>query len=179
MSTLLSRGGFLLTFFQNFQKPPYLGGGFIYGGVFIKRPLVPIISDSRKTLVLSNLFYHHSYDARSEGASVYEKRKKKWKNLIRSSVLKWKLWQGVFKLTVFSLRNRNYPIQILNYEIYNLFLPVLMSHLPTERHILFIWYAQCRRLCRINSLPNVQFSRLERRYQTPKEFKLALQKFKL
>ena len=31
MSTPLSRGG-LLTFFQNFQKPPYLGGGLFTGG---------------------------------------------------------------------------------------------------------------------------------------------------
>ena len=33
--TPLSRGGVLLSFFSNFKKPSYLGGGFIYGGVFI------------------------------------------------------------------------------------------------------------------------------------------------
>ena len=39
-SPSLSRGGGLLTFFQNFEKPPYLGEGVIYGGVFIIRRLV-------------------------------------------------------------------------------------------------------------------------------------------
>ena len=39
-------------------------------------------------------------------------------------------------------------------------------------------YAQRRRLRRINSLPKVKFSRLERLYQTQK-LKLAFQKYKL
>ena len=40
-------------------------------------------------------------------------------------------------------------------------------------------YAQRRRLRRINWLPKVKFSRLERLYQNPKKWKLAFQKCKL